>query len=88
MNLDELKEKMKLTDAALESLLPPENRYPEIIYKCLGVCYITQLGSGCCRDCGESGLASVVEAAGRIAILAVSLPLFKALVNIIEKILT
>ena len=64
------------------------DQYPEIIYKCLGVCYITQLGSGCCRDCGESGLASVVEAAGRIAILAVSLPLFKALVNIIEKILT
>ncbi len=35
MNLDELKEKMKLTDAALESLLPPENRYPEIIYKAM-----------------------------------------------------
>lgn len=35
MNLDELKEKMKLTDAALERLLPPENKYPEIIYKAM-----------------------------------------------------
>ncbi len=35
MNLDELKEKMELTDAALERLLPPENKYPEIIYKAM-----------------------------------------------------
>ena len=35
MNLSELKEKMELTDAALERLLPPENKYPEIIYKAM-----------------------------------------------------
>ena len=62
-------------------------QYAQIIYKALGICYITQLGSNCCRDCGESGLASAVETAGRIAILVVSLPLFNAITDIIEKLL-
>lgn len=35
MNLDELNEKVKITDEALDRLLPPESRYPEIIYKAM-----------------------------------------------------
>lgn len=58
--------------------------YLSIIFKGLGICYITQLGCDCCRECGEGVIASQLELAGKIAMLIISLPLFKALVAIIE----
>lgn len=63
------------------------DEYPSVIFKSLGVCYITQLGSDCCKDCGESGLASCIETAGKISVLMLSMPLFKALAVIIETLL-
>lgn len=61
--------------------------YLTIIFKGLGICYITQLSCNCCRDCGESSIASQLELAGRIAMLVISLPLFKSLIGIIEALL-
>ena len=61
--------------------------YLTVIFKGLGICYITQLGYDCCRECGENVIASQLELAGKIAILIISLPLFKALVAIIEGLL-
>lgn len=61
--------------------------YLTIIFKGLGICYITQLGCDCCRECGESIIASQLELTGKIAMLIISLPLFKALVAIIEGLL-
>ena len=31
--------------------------YSRTLFKALAVCYITQLGSDCCRDAGESAIA-------------------------------
>lgn len=61
--------------------------YLTIIFKGLGICYITQLGCDCCRECGESVIASQLELAGKIAMVIISLPLFKALIGIIEGLL-
>ena len=64
-----------------------EEDYLTIIFKGLGICYITQLSCDCCRDCGESSIATQLELAGKIAMLVISLPLFRALIGIIEALL-
>ncbi len=58
--------------------------YGEILLKALAVCYITQMASDCCKDAGESAIASKLEIAGKIAILSLSLPLFQRLVEIVS----
>ncbi len=54
-----------------------EPYYLEILYKCLGICFLTQLAADICRDSGEGTLAVQAETAGKTALLAVSLPLFE-----------
>lgn len=61
--------------------------YLKIIFKAIGICYVTQLGSDYCKDAGESAFATQLELAGKLAILITSLPLFSALLEIIEKLL-
>ena len=64
-----------------------DNMYLTILFKSLGICYIVQLASDYCRDCGENALASQVTLAGKLAMLSVSLPLFKAFVEIVKALL-
>ena len=57
--------------------------YARILLKALAVCYITQLAADCCRDAGESAIASKIELAGKAAIVAVSLPVFTELAELV-----
>ncbi|MGN0632668.1 MAG: SpoIIIAC/SpoIIIAD family protein [Oscillospiraceae bacterium] len=63
------------------------DEYFKIIVKCLGICYVTQLGCDCCRDCGEAALASQLELTGKASMLIVSLPLFRAAVELVRSLL-
>lgn len=64
-----------------------DNMYLEIIFKCLGICYIVQLASDYCKDCGENSISTQVQFAGRLALLSISLPLFNALIEIVKTLL-
>ena len=55
--------------------------YTGFLFRALGVAFLTQCCADLCRECGEGGLASGVEIAGKAEILVLSLPL-------IEEILT
>ena len=59
----------------------------EDLFTLSGICYIVQLASDYCKDCGENALASQVTLAGKLAMLSVSLPLFKAFVEIVKALL-
>ncbi len=61
-----------------------DNMYIRIIFKSLGVTYITQFAADYCKDCGESAIASQVVLTGKISVLVISLPLFKAFVEIVK----
>lgn len=63
------------------------SEYLTIIFKGLGICYLTQLACDCCRDCKENCLASQLELAGKVSMLVISLPLFRAVIGIIEGLL-
>ncbi len=58
--------------------------YVIILFKSLGICYITQFAADTCRDAGESALAAKAEVAGRISILLLSLPLFEEISQIVS----
>lgn len=64
-----------------------ENENIQIIFKALGISYITQLTGDICRDCGESSIASSAETAGKIMLVIISLPLFQELVSIVNGLL-
>lgn len=63
--------------------------YIEIIFKVIGLAYITQFSAQLCRDSGESAIADKVELIGRLVIVAMVLPLvFSILATMQELIVT
>ncbi len=61
--------------------------YAALLLKALAVCYITQLSADCCRDAGESAIASKLELAGKAAIVVISLPVFASLAEIVTNLI-
>ncbi|MBQ9993566.1 MAG: hypothetical protein IJP17_02530 [Clostridia bacterium] len=59
-----------------------------VIVKAFGISVKEQLAADVCRDVGESSLAGKIEIGGRVAILAVSLPLFQKVLELSAKIIT
>lgn len=75
----------KIEEIASFSAVSSENL--KVIFKALGVCYITQIGRDVCNDCGESALADKVDLAGKIAIASMSLGLITQVLKIITEII-
>ena len=74
----------------ISSLLTATNISQEnikILLKCLGICLLTQLGCEAARDAGECAVASKIEMAGKLMILAASLPLFSQILRIVSRLL-
>ncbi|MBR5773278.1 MAG: stage III sporulation protein AD [Clostridia bacterium] len=59
-----------------------DNDYISIVFKSLGICILTQIACDICRDCNESALATKTELAGKIAILAVAMPMITSIAQI------
>lgn len=66
--------------SALISRTAP-GHYAEVLVKVLGVALLTHLSAEICRDCGESGIATAVELAGKCEILLLSLPLVSSILG-------
>lgn len=64
-----------------------EEEYLTILFKALGICYITQFACDICRDSGESALASQAELAGKLSLLILALPLFDSLSEIVSELI-
>ncbi|MFA9397667.1 MAG: stage III sporulation protein AD [Clostridiaceae bacterium] len=61
--------------------------YLTVVFKILGISYITTFCSEICKDAEEKSLASKVEFAGEILILFLSIPILMAVLNSILKII-
>lgn len=72
-------------DAAAWGELPVELFTPLI--KTVGIALLSRTGSNLCRDAGEGAIASVLETAGAVAAIAVSLPLFRAAWELLRSLL-
>lgn len=62
-----------------------EREYVTVIFKALGICWITRFASDICNDCGEKAIGSAVEIAGKIELTLLSLPLFESLIDIVTE---
>jgi len=68
-----------ISDLLEKTQVPVE--YSVILFKSLGICFITQIGADSCRDAGENAIASKVELAGKMAILILAVPMFTNLIE-------
>lgn len=59
-----------------------DSTYAGILFRTLGVTFLTQFAADACRDAGENALGSKVELAGRVSILVLALPLFAKVASI------
>lgn len=61
--------------------------YGEILLRGLGISLLCTLCAGLCRDFGEAGLASAVEAAGKVGVLLQALPLIEKILELTRELL-
>ncbi|MFD3157396.1 stage III sporulation protein AD [Haloimpatiens sp. FM7330] len=61
--------------------------YLNIVFKVLGIAFLTTFCSEICKDAGEKSIASKVEFCGKILILALSIPILMAVLEAILKIM-
>ncbi len=61
--------------------------YIAIAFRALGICYICELCSSSCRDCGETALGSVLDISGRVAISLMCLPLLREFLEVVKSVL-
>lgn len=63
-------------------------KYTEPMLKALGVAVLTQFCSEICKECGESGIATGVETAGKLEIMLLCLPLIHDLLKIASELMS
>ncbi len=71
----------------LSTFIDGEEMYISIIFKIIGIAYISEFASAICNDVGESAVATKVELAGKMMILVISSPIIFTLFEMIITIL-
>ncbi len=61
--------------------------YLQALLRIIGIAYLAEFGSQVCRDAGEGSLASRIELAAKILILALALPIVVAVMDSILQII-
>ncbi len=57
------------------------------IIRIIGITYLTCFGSELCRDAGQNAIAQKIDLAGKITIVATSIPILTAVLNVLIGIL-
>lgn len=63
------------------------SEYLPVLLRIVGITYLTEFSADLCRDAGFSAVAGQVELAGKLTIMAVSLPILLALLEVLEEFL-
>ncbi len=59
-----------------------KSEYFFAVLKAVGICYITRFCADLCRDFGQTSLADKAELAGRTALIVLSLPFLKSIIEL------
>ncbi len=59
----------------------------KVIFKVIGIAYIAQFAADACRDAGEGAIASKVELAGRVLIVATAMPAMISILSLLQSLL-
>ena len=82
--------KLKVIIELLQNLsgrLGVNSKFFEILIKITGIAYLSEFAVNICKDSGESAIASKVELASKILIIAMSIPILSSLLDTISSIL-
>lgn len=72
---------------ALEDLGNLRSDMLEILLKAVGIGLVSEIASVVCSDGGNAGLAKMIQLVGSVVILWLSIPVFQALMDLIQTIL-
>ena len=64
-----------------------EMQYMIIVIKVIGIAYVAQIGSEICRDAGENAIGTKIEIAGKVTILAFSMPIIYRLLEVVGSVI-
>lgn len=81
--LDQL-EGMITSVKTIAGFIQMDNYYIGTLMKMLGITYVSEFSSGICKDAGYQTIAIQIETFGKLAILALSMPVLIALLNTIR----
>ena len=59
----------------------------KILFRCLGICFITKTASEICSDCGQNSVASKIDFAGKTTVLISAIPLYSEIAEIIKNLI-
>ncbi len=71
----------------IRSYLSVNSEYISILLKIIGITYIAEFASSLCKDAGYSAIANQIELAGKLCIMAISMPILLALLDTIDRFL-
>ena len=63
------------------------NEFILILLKITGIAFLTEFAVSVCKDSGETAIASKIDFAGKIIMVAISIPIVAGLLELIIKIL-
>ena len=75
------------TLAQIRDSIQIEPIYLDMLLRMIGIAYVAEFASGICRDAGYGALGSQIEIFGKLSILAVSMPVFGALLVTVQSFL-
>lgn len=71
----------------LQGYIKLNQSYIGILIKIIGITYITEISASLCKDSGYQAVAEQIELVGKLAILAVSMPIMLAILETIDGLL-
>ena len=72
----------------IQNYLSVDSEYISILLKIIGITYIAEFASNLCKDAGYSAIGNQIELAGKLCIMAISMPVLLALLDTIDRFLT
>ncbi len=64
-----------------------DNQFLGILLKITGIAFLTEFAVSICQDSGETAIANKIDLGGKVIIIAISIPIISALLELIIKIL-
>ncbi len=77
LNLNVVKE----TVNSILSVASIDVSYIAILFKVMGICFVTEFACDCCIDAGQRALSNNISMAGKIIVLITAMPLYQDILD-------
>lgn len=68
----------------MQNYIGLDESYYQILIKIIGITYLSEFASDICKETGHASVGTFVELAGKLSIMAISLPIVLALLDTIR----